>query len=135
MGTVAREVAEAEFDRFCQAMDLDVSQEKMDLESLSGFKQQKEKVVTAIENGSLIINDAGEPVFMPQRTKDWKDPIHFTEPTGATYMEMDRKKKDQDVSKLFAIMSSMTGVYSGQLAKLKGTDIKLCQALTALFLA
>lgn len=135
MDRLSHEVAEAEFSRFGELMDLDFDLDGASEEDQETFEQQKRRVTAALQNGSLVFNDEGEPIFSPQRS-DWSgDPIRFREPTGATYLAMDRRKKSQEMSKFFAVMADMTGLSSAALSRLKGSDIKLCQTLVALFLA
>jgi hypothetical protein len=131
---VCLEVAEVEFNRFVELMDLDCDEKSMGDEDRQGFTEQKEKLIKAICKGSLVVNEEGEPIFTPQRTKDAK-PITFYEPTGASLMAMDRKKKTEDVAKLYATMADMTRTDSKTFAKMKNADLKVCMAITTLFLA
>lgn len=135
MDKLSKDVAEAEFNRFGEMMDLDFNVDMMDVDDLKGFNNQKNRVVSAIQAGALVVTDIGEPVFTPQRTPEFKEAITFHEPTGATFISMDKKKAGQDMGKLYTIMQEMTGVHAGQLSKLRGSDAKVCQAVLALFLA
>ncbi len=130
---VAREVAEQDFNRFADSMDLDIDPVDMDAEDKKGFEQQKDRIISAIQSGSLVINDIGEPVFTPKRTKD-ADAITFYEPTGASLMAMDRKKKTEDVGKLYASMGEITRTHASTFSKMKMSDLKVCIAITTLFL-
>lgn len=130
---IALDVAEVEFKRFGDLMDLDLDPLDMDEDDKKGFEQQKKRVISSIQNGSLIINDNGEPVFTPQGISD-ANPITFREPTGASLMAMDRKKRTEDVAKLYASMADMTGSSSGIFSKMKMRDLKVCMAITTLFL-
>lgn len=130
---IAKEVAEAEFDRFAEAMDLDVDPADMDEEDKKSFEQQRQRVVKAIQSGSLVINENGEPVFTPQRTKD-AEPLTFHEPTGASLMAMDRKKKTEDIGKLYATMGDITKTHASTFSKMPMGDLKICMALVTLFL-
>lgn len=130
---VAPEVAEAEFERFVEAMDLDLDTAQMDDEDRKSLEQQKSRIVSAIQKGSLVVNDIGEPVYTPIRSEN-ADAIHFREPTGASLMAMDRKKKNEDVGKMYAIMGDITGNHANRFAKMVLSDLKVCQAVTSLFL-
>jgi hypothetical protein len=130
---VAPEMAEAEFDRFVEAMDLDVDTQYMDEEDRTAFDKQKRRIIKAMINGSLIINENGEAVYAPQRS-NMEKAITFHERTGASLMAMDNKKKNQDMAKTYAVMADMTSEHPGTFAKLKGTDIKVCEALFALLM-
>jgi hypothetical protein len=131
---VVEEVAEQEFIRFVDAMDIDVDPEGMDEEDRKGFVQQKTKIVSAIKSGALVINDNGEPVYTPVRTND-ATPITFFEPTGASLMAMDRKKKTEDIGKFYAAMGDITKTSAGVFSKMRMSDLKICMAITTLFLA
>ena len=130
---IALEVAESEFTRFVDLMDLDVELSDMDEDDRKGFKQQKDRMISAIRSGSLVINDSGEPIFTPQRTSDCNS-ITFYEPTGASLMAMDRKKKTEDIGKLYATMGDMTKTNANIFSKMKMADLKVCMAIATLFL-
>lgn len=127
---VATEVAAAEFARFCEQMDLDVDTKRMDAEDLKTFESAKHKLVREIERGSLTIDDKGQPVY---RTSDGVT-VTFYEPTGASFMAMDTKKKDQNVAKMFAVLADMTKLDQSVFAKMKNRDSRICQTIVALFL-
>lgn len=129
---VAREVALQEFDRFVEAMDIDGETTGLDPDDAKSFEEAKRKVVRAIEHGHLVIDDKGQPVYTPQ---GGGEPITFYEPTGATWMAIDSKKKGQDVGKMVAIMADMTHQPAALFSRLPGRDFKICQTLTNLFLA
>lgn len=130
---VAKDVAEAEFERFVETMDLDIDPATMDEDDKKGLDQQRNRIIRAIQTGALYVNDNGEPVFTAQRTKDG-EPLTFHEPTGASLMAMDRKKKTEDVGKMYAVMADITKTHASTFAKMKMSDLKVCQAVTALFL-
>lgn len=133
MSKVAIDVAEMEFQRFADAMDLDVSTGGMSAEDLEGFTQQRGRVLRAIQRGTLVINDKGEPEFSPARS-DGAAVIVFHEPTGATLMAMDAKKKGQDIGKTYASMADMTRTHASTFAKMPMADLKVCMAIFTLFM-
>lgn len=128
---VAAEVAEQEFERFTESMDLDVNTSHMDAEDLKSYQDAKRKIVNEIMHGHLVIDEKGQPVYTP---KCGLQTITFYEPTGASFMAMDGKKKGQDIGKLCALMADMTRQPPGLFAKLPGRDFKVCQTLVVLFL-
>lgn len=132
---IAPEVAEAEFQRFAEAMDLDVDTSRMDVEDLSAFNKQKSRILRAMESSALVVNEKGEAVYTPQRPESkHRDAITFHERTGASLMAMDGKKKGHDVAKTYAVMGDMCKVHPGVFAGLAGPDIKVCEALFALLM-
>jgi len=130
---VAKEVAEDEFNRFLDVMEIDADSSNMNDEDRQSFEQQKSRVVNAIMYGDMVINESGEPVYTPSRSEN-KDAITFHEPTGASLMAMDMKKKTQDVSKMFATMADFTATPVKVFAKMKIKDLNVCLAVTTLFL-
>ena len=132
---VALEMANAEFDRFVDAMDLDLDEQFMDEDDLNSFRRQKNRILKSIQNGSLVINDNGEAVYTP-RNKNTKrqEAITFHERTGASLMAMDGKKKNSDVAKTYAIMGDMCKVHPNVFAGMAGMDIKVCEAIFALLM-
>lgn len=132
---VALEVAEAEFDRFADEMDLDLDTSQMDAEDLAQFGKQKRRILRAIERGNLVISEKGEAVYTPcnARSKS-SDPVTFHERTGASLMAMDGKKKNYDVAKTYAVMAEMCKVHPNVFAGLAGSDVKICEAIFALLM-
>ena len=132
---VALEVAEAEFDRFADKMDLDLDTSLMDAEDLGQFAKQKRRILRAMERGDLTVNEGGEAVYTPSNARSkHSDPITFHERTGASLMAMDGKKKGHDVAKTYAVMSDMCRVHPNVFAGLAGNDAKVCEALFALLM-
>lgn len=130
---IDQETALLEFDRFTESMDLDVDESFMDEEDLTSFNKQKRRIVEAVCNGSLVVNDDGEAVYTPQKiTLD--TPLTFHERTGASIMAQDGKKKNYDVTKMYAIMAEMTKTHPNTFAKMCGIDIKICEAIFALLM-
>lgn len=130
---VGRDVAEAEFERFVESMDLDVDPAHMDGEDRASFAQLKERILRAIEHGHLVVDEKGQPVYTP-RAGGAVQSITFHEPTGASFMAMDSKKKDQNVAKMYAVMADMTHLDPKVFAAMAARDLKICQALVTLFL-
>lgn len=130
---VSVEMAEQEFDRFAEAMDLEFDTSNMDQEDVKGLYHNKGIIIKAIQKGSLIIDEQGQPVYTPQRTSD-VSPIVFHEPTGASLMAMDGGKKTEDVKKLYHVMADVTQREPKLFSAMKMADLKVCMAVITLFL-
>jgi len=132
---VAADVAEQEFQRFVDAMDLDLDTSTMDDEDLTAFNRQKSKILRAVRRGNLIFNENGEAVYTPvnPRTK-YTDPITFHERSGASLMAMDGKKKGHDVARTYAVLADMCKVHPSVFAGMVGQDVKVCEALFSLLM-
>lgn len=129
---VAPEVAEDEFVRFCETMDLDVDVSRMDDEERDAFEDIKRLLVARICDGSLVITDSGEPEYKPRAGGD---PIRFFEPTGEVIMAGDSKRANAGVARLNAMMAAMTKQTEKRFTSMKMRDYKVCAAVAKLFLA
>jgi len=133
---ISKEVAEQEFDKWVEAMDLDLDTSEMDAEDLTGFNGQKKKIMTAIQRGALTFNDDGEAVYTAQNDKsNHKEPITFHERTGASIMAMDGKKKGHDAAKMYAVLADMCKVHPKVFAQFVGVDVKVSEAIFSLLMA
>ena len=127
------ESAEVDFVRWCEAFDIDIDPDHMDDDDRTGFDKQKRRIIDAMRAGFLVINEADLPVYTPQYIEGI-DPITFREPKGASLMAMDGKKKNYDVTKLFAVMANMTKLSTNQYAKMGKRDLYVCMAVASFFL-
>ena len=130
---ISKEFAVEEFDRFCVAMDLDMDPKYMDSEDRESLQKQKRVITEAIVRGVLVILESGEPQFRTA-TEPEADPITFYEPTGATFLATDNRKKGHDVGKINAMLADMTKQSPARFAKMKHRDYKICQAIILVFL-
>lgn len=130
---VASEVAEAEFDRFAEAMDLDVEPKGMDEEDLSTFRTCKRQMLREMLRGNLVINEKGEAAYTPKVGNT--EQLTFHEPDGAALMSMDRTKKGHDQKKLNSLMAEMTQTNEARFSSMKQRDLRICSSITILFLA
>lgn len=131
---VALEVAEADFSRFVDAWDIDADTAAMNDEDREAFDQHKRKIIRKIVAGRAVINDEGCPVYTPFVPLGETTEITFSIPDGAAYVAMDKYKDRQSVHKLNAFMASATKLPPASYAKMNGRDVKVCQAIFALFM-
>jgi hypothetical protein len=131
---VADDVAEAEFERFGEAMDLDFDKSHMDEEDKKGFDDLKRIILRALKDGSLVVNDDGCPVYKPKHPDSGDGPITFNEPKGAALKETDKKKKGHDVGKTYAFAAAMTGENESRFSNMASRDLKVCLAIVNLFM-
>lgn len=132
-GKIGSDVAEQEFNRFVDLMNLDVEDEYLNDEDKAGLATNRHRFLRAVEAGSLTVDGDGVPTFTPQKS-DNCEPIIFYEPTGASLMAMDRKKEGADVGKMFTIMADFTKTDQNRFAKLKVGDLNVCMAVAMLYL-
>ena len=130
---VDKETALADFDRFTSTMDLDVETDDMDQDDLQSFEDVKAKVVKALMAGTLVVDDKGQPCYTPTGMPD-ANRIVFYEPTGASLMAMDQRKESQNVGKMMVLMGDITKTTANVFTAMPMRDLKVCQAITTLFL-
>lgn len=131
---IAEEVALAEFMKIAEAMDLDTDVEKMSEEAAGGFVELRRVLIRAIQRGSLVVDDKGQPVFTPQYDKN-TEPLTFYAPDGAVFSSMDKKKQSEPVAKKYTAMGGMTKTSAARFNAMDARDLKICQALYLLFLS
>jgi hypothetical protein len=131
---IAIEAAEKEFERFADEMEIETNfSDEKDEDAIKLFESNKEIMIKAIQKGSLVINDNCEPVYTPVRSHESK-PIVFKEPTGAALMAMDKRKSSESMARAYATMADMSGQHPSVFAKMVWRDLKVCQAVSAIFL-
>jgi hypothetical protein len=132
---INREMAEKEFERWAEAMAIDIDEDDMAKDDVDSFREQKSKIVKAIRKGNLVINDKGLAVYTPFRGGEDVNPITFYEPTGADIAAMDKRARGQDHAKTYETYGSITKTHANKFSKMEYPDLKVCQAIVALFLA
>lgn len=134
--TVDAETAEVEFDRFCDAMDLEFDESQMDEETREQFRALKRKFITAVRKGVLEVNDSGEPEVKLSMSYGENGPtvVKFREPRGSDFMQVDRAKKNESAKKSYLVMASITGQPVKLFGDMRKRDLDVCQAVIGLFM-
>ncbi len=131
---IALEVVEKEFERFAAEWDIDSNSAGMSDEDRESFEPHKKRIVRGIQEGYIVIGDDGDPTYTLRKPKGETTTITFYVPSGAAYMEMDKYKDRQLVHKMNAFMGSMTKQAPAFFSNMDGRDLKVCQAVVALFM-
>lgn len=129
---VSKDMAQAEFDRWAEAMDLDLDTEAMSQDDREGAALQKHRIIKALQRGRLVINDKGEAEYTPHHID--VGTLTFSMHSGSALMAMDASKAGKDMRKTFAVMGEITKVHSKTFADMMGPDLNVCLAITLLFL-
>jgi hypothetical protein len=130
---VDAETAGDELRRFGDAFNLDFDKAEMDAEDRAGFDYNCKLFKKGIMQGSIVVDEGGMPSFTPQYSEN-RRAFEFKEPTGASFLEADKKKKDHDFAKTYAVIGEMTGTSVQIVAALVIRDLKILQAISNLFL-
>lgn len=130
---VAREVAEAEFERMCDAHRIDHDTSEMtEAEAKEWTEDVRGPLVRDLMSGSLIVGDNGDPTYTaPGSTKG----ITFHRATGATLMALETYAGTKGISNMFAAMEDMTHTGRGEFGKMDARDVQACARVAKLFLA
>jgi hypothetical protein len=130
---IGRDVAESELRRFMTSMRLVISMKGMDAEDRTQLDLSKRRIINAILDGRLVIDQGGIPIYTPRDSED-KTPIRFPRPKGADFMEADLIKKNHDVTKSFAIMAASSHESIERYGAMESTDLFVCQSIVGLYM-
>ena len=129
---INKEMAEAEFQRWCDAMDIETDAEFFEEEDdISSFKKNKSKVVRSIMDGSTIINDEGLLVYTTRR-KEKQKTYTFNEFYGSILISME--KIEGGNARMFTGCGEITQTSQGDFSSMKGSDLALSQAVFILLM-
>jgi hypothetical protein len=126
---VVTEVAEAEFDRWADLFEIDISTAGLDKEDLKAFESFRNKFIKRVETGSLTVDDDGVVALTPRG--DDGDPLTFDEPTGALLSA--RLKNDSDVQAARRVLAQWSGAAPVRFSDMKLRDFNFCSELLAFF--
>jgi len=127
---ISREFAEAEFERFAECMGLDVDESTLDGEEKSSLRESRAVFVKSVMAGRMTVNENGEPTVTTSEDKE----LTFHEPRGGTLAQSDKAKQGQAYAKMFLIMAGLTKTSPTMFSSMRRRDLKICEAITLLFL-
>lgn len=129
---VAREVAEADFGRMCDAHRIDQNTGEMSEDELLEWNAVKKLVVRDLMSGRVIVGADGLPTFTPPGASKG---FTFHKATGATYIALETYAGAKNMQNMVAAMAEMTHTDRGELSKLEAADFQVCLRLGKLFLS
>jgi len=133
---IDRKTAETEFDRYCEANDIDFDMSAMTENEKKDFEPIKRRFVKACMQGRVevdginlkyIISDFSPSPFKGQM-------VTTKRPGGSSFMEMDGYKETQSVHKMHGFLAAMTGQEKSFFTKIDGKDWHFLQGIAVLFL-
>lgn len=127
---IEKEVAQNEFERWASAWRIEIDESELNEEDAQSLNEQRSKIVKAIERGYLTVSEDGTELVLNTNKGD----VTFKEPTGAAYLAMDQHK-NKNMASSFGFMGAMTGTPAKYWSSVRGADLKIAQAVTAIFLA
>jgi hypothetical protein len=133
---IDRATAEAEFESYCEANDIDCDIDGMKDEDREAFEPLKERFVKACMQGRVEVDGRDlkytNSDFSP---KEFKETVTITRPTGHCFVAMDGYKDNQSVHKLQGFVSAMTGKEVKYFSKLDNKDWLFYRDIATLFLS
>lgn len=128
--------AEAEFNRFVEAWDIDNDVSEMNEEDRSDFETQARKIIRAIRKGNAEVSLDGDIItYHLQRSVHETKSLEFRIPTGEAWIAMDRYKEQKSIHKFNAFVAAATKKPIQIFSSMDGRDMKFVQAVAVLFLA
>jgi len=131
---LGKDVAESELRRFMSSMRLIFTVKDMDAENRDQFDLNKKRIINALLDGRLVIDQDGVPVYSP-RDSDDHDPIKFPRPKGGDFMQADLIKANHNVTKTVKAMAATTHQTMERYQAMESTDFFVCQAIHSLYMA
>jgi hypothetical protein len=127
---IAREVAEQEFVRLCEANRVDHDTSEMNEAELKDWTDLRSEIVRDIQRGSLIVAEDGKPTYTPPGAAKG---YTFHPPTGATLIALETVAGKQ-LTNFVAAMADMTRTDRSDFGKMDLRDVKACMRVARLFL-
>jgi hypothetical protein len=134
---IDRETAENEFIRYCENNEIEYEESKMDDEEKESFNDIKERVIEACMEGRVETEGTSLKYtvskFSPEGFRG--ETVVIKRPIGNAFSAMDGFSDKQNVHKLHAFMSALTGKDVKYFSKIDTKDWKFFQAVSSLFLS
>ena len=128
---VSREVAESEFERFCQLRDVETDMEELRDKDQLLFHETKRLFIRAMMRGALTLDEEGRPTYEP-RYSDNAEPITFNHVKGSTVMAIDPSRGGREIARALA---KVTKQPPNRFHDMDERDLKYCGALVNAFLS
>ena len=133
---VDRETAVSEFEKYCEANEIDYDESAMSDEDIEGFKPLKERFVKACMDGRVEVDGTEIKYTISQfSNKNSGDVVTIKRPCGKAFMALDGFGEKQQVRKLQAFIAGITGKETNYFSSLDSTDWLFFTGIATLFLA
>lgn len=130
---VAKEAAEADFERLCKIRRVDIDETDMSEKEVESLTKMRRAVVKAITRGELVVEENGVVIYTPP-VPDAK-PLSFRLAKASHLMATDNSQGKGNHHQMIATIASLTGWTANDLSKLDPPDYTFCAQLAGLFLA
>ena len=135
---MSEELAENEFSRWAEENDINTDVGEMNEDEKKSFGGMKKKIVKSIASGQTVVNDGGslEVTLGKSNPEGYAgNVLTFKAPSAQAYLGIDNFKDNQNIHKMVAVMSAMTGKDISYFSKICIKDFKLFIVIATFFLA
>lgn len=129
---ISREVAEADFERFCETARLDLNKPRNNNDK-QDLGEQRELFIYYVMRGRLTVDDDGWPTVITQ-CEDLPEVRFSRRPCVPALRAMDKVKATNENGKLLAMIGDVLGVPTASWNKLEFVDFEVVSLVFALFL-
>lgn len=131
---VAREVADAEFERLCETHRIETDTSELTEEEKKDWLELRGAIVKDIMTGSLVVAEDGAPSYSASGGATVTQ-FTFHAPTGATLLALETYAGGKNIANFMAAMADMARVERGEFAKLPMRDVNALMRIAKLFLS
>lgn len=132
---MSEEAAEKEFERWAESQDFEFDNlDEKNATAVAGFRKT---LVKSFMKGTLVFNDDGNLEYtVSERSPSGYagDKVTITSMTGKVWMAMDGYKDTEQMHKIVAAASAITGKDHSWFSQLSGKDFNLFASVVGLFL-
>lgn len=133
---VAREVAESDFQEWCDANEIDTDVSAMSEEDEEKFLGIKRRIVSAVMRGRLVFEGENCTYTISEHSEKFAgQKVEIKKPLGSAFITNGNFKGGQEMKRMYAMLSDMTGLTDGAFMKMSVIDVKLFIGIVTLFLA
>jgi len=133
---IDKQTSEREFERYCEANDIDFDTAAMDEDEKKDFEKIKKRFVKVSMQGRVHVDGTDLKYIVSKFSPSGFSGREITikRSGGQSYMGMDNYKDTQTVHKMNGFLSAMTGQEVSFFAKIDGSDWAFFRDIATLFL-
>ena len=133
---IDRETAVAEFERFCEANEIDYDESAMTADELDGFLPLKKRFIKACMDGRVEVDGLNIKYTISQFSEKCAgEVVVIKRPSGKAFMMLNKYTEKQGIGKLQAFLSAMLEDTNFSFALLDSKDLMFLIGIATLFLA
>lgn len=134
---ISRELAEKEFNTFCDNNGIEHDESVLDTDDIETFKEIKKQFLAACIKGRVEVDGRDLKYTISEYSPDGfkGEVVTIKRPKGSAFSAMDSSKDREGIKKLHQFISAQTGKDVSYFTKIDVLDWKFFQAISQLFLS